>query len=216
MTIKFLGHACFLIVAADGTRIMIDPYETGAFGNALNYGPISDEADVVLVTHDHADHNYVRGVPGSPQVCRSTCVMRDIQFNVTMTYHDDAHGSKRGENAVFSFEVDGVRLCHVGDLGQPLTADHAASIGAVDVLMAPVGGTFTINAEQAWQVVETLAPRVMIPMHFKTAKTNLPIETLDGFISGRRHVERPGKSEIELAPETLGEGLRVVVLEPAN
>lgn len=216
MTIKFLGHACFLIVAADGTRIMIDPYESGAFGNALNYGLITDEADVVLVTHDHADHNYVRGVPGSPQVCRSTCMMRDIQFNVTMTYHDDSHGSKRGENAVFSFELDGVRLCHVGDLGQPLTAEQAASIGEVDVLLVPVGGTFTINAAQAWQLVEQLSPRVVVPMHFKTAKTNLPIETLDGFISDRRNVERPGKSAVELTAETLGDGLRVVVLEPAN
>lgn len=216
MIIKFLGHACFLITADDGTRIMIDPYESGAFGNALSYGPITDEADVVLVSHDHADHNYVRGVPGSPQVCRSTCMMRDIQFNVTMTYHDDAHGSKRGENAVFSFELDGIRLCHVGDLGQHLTADHVADIGEVDVLMVPVGGNFTINAEQAWQLVEQLSPRVVIPMHYKTAKTNLPIEPVDGFLAGRRNVERRGKSEIELTPETLGEDLRIVVLEPAN
>jgi len=216
MTIEFIGQACFLLTDSNGTRIIIDPYEPGAFGNALGYGRITDEADIVLVTHDHADHSFVRGVPGSPEVCRDTCEVRGIQFKAVQAFHDEFGGKKRGTTLMFTFALDGIRLCHVGDLGHGLTDEQVAAIGQVDILMVPVGGTFTIDADQAWQVAGQLDPRIVIPMHYKTAKVKLPLATLDAFISAKPDVLRPLASTFEVSADDLPQGRRIVVLEPAN
>ena len=216
MTIKFLGHACFWFQDSAGRRVIVDPYEPGAFGGAIGFGPITDPADVVLVTHDHADHNYVRGVPGSPKVCRDTCQVQGIPFRAIQAWHDEEKGQKRGSVAIFVFEMDGITLCHVGDLGTLLTDEQIAALGRVDVLMVPVGGTFTLDAQQAWELVQQIKPRVVIPMHFRTPKVSLPLAPLDPFLNGKPGVERPGSSEIVLTPETLGEGLRIIALQPAN
>lgn len=216
MTIRLLGHACFLLVDESGRRIIIDPYESGAFGNALNYAPIKQRADIVLVTHDHADHSYVRGVLGAPVVCRETREVDGITFRMTTADHDDAGGSKRGQTGMFTFELDGVSLCHVGDLGQELTAEQAASIGSVDVLMIPVGGTYTIDAAQAWRAVEKVAPRIVIPMHYKTGRTTLPLAGVGAFVAGRDCVRHAGSSSIEVTARSLPESLEVVVLDHAG
>jgi L-ascorbate metabolism protein UlaG (beta-lactamase superfamily) len=216
MTIKFVGHACFFFVDSKGNRIVIDPYETGAFGGAISYGPITEEADIVLVTHEHADHNYVRGVPGTPTVCREACAERGISFRTVQVDHDEDEGRKRGHVNAFVFELDGVSLCHLGDIGSPLTAAQVAQIGKVDVLMVPVGGTYTLDAEGAWSVIGQLRPSVVIPMHYKTARTSLPLAPLDRFINGREDVQRPGLSVLEVSPEDLGSRSGVIVLDPAN
>ena len=216
MTVKFIGHACFLFTGSSGVKIIIDPYEPGGFGGAIGYGRVTDEADVVLVTHEHADHSYVTGVPGEPVVCREACEACGITFRVVEAPHDDAEGRKRGNINMFAFELDGVRVCHAGDLGDVLTPAQVSAVGPVDVLMVPVGGTYTLSADQAWAVVQQLAPRIVIPMHYKTAKTNLPLAPLERFTNGKPHVTRTGSSTLEVNGGELGEGLRVVVLDPAN
>lgn len=216
MIIKFCGHACFVITGAAGARVVIDPYEPGAFGNALGYGPLGESADVVLITHDHADHNYIRGVGGDPAVCRDTCELAGVSFTVTAADHDDAQGRRRGHVKMFCFELDGVRLCHVGDLGAPLNPDQVAALGRVDVLLVPVGGTYTLDAAGAWQVVGQLKPRVTIPMHYLTAKTStMPLAPLDDFTRGRPGVIREGVSSIEYTAGSLPAEPVVVVLEPS-
>lgn len=223
MTIKYIGHACFLVTSDSGVRIVIDPYEPGAFGGALGYAPLTEAADIVLVTHDHADHNFVRGVLGSPRVCRQTCELDGIQFRVTTADHDEAGGHRRGTVSIFSFELDGVRLCHVGDLGVTLTQEQVASIGPVDVLMLPVGGTFTVDAQAAWQVAQQLRPGIVIPMHYKTPKVMLPLQPLEEFLRGKPNIERPNSSELTLTPQDCGSAAgtgdfapRIIVLLPAN
>lgn len=216
MTIKFIGHACFLLTSSDGFRVLTDPYEPNAFGNTLNYRPITDEADVVLVSHDHADHNYVRGVPGIPEVCRDSCRVAGMEFHATKVPHDEAGGRKRGEVAVFTFELDGLRCCHLADVGTTLTAEQVQSIGPVDVLMIPVGGTYTVDAQGAWKLIEQLKPRLVIPMHYKTPQTQLPLAPLDAFTKGRPEVERLQGHTLEVTAEGLGDGLRVVILAPSN
>ena len=121
MTIKFLGHACFLITGSTGVRIITDPYEPGGFGGQIGYGPITEEADMVLVSHDHSDHNYVQGVPGNPTIVKGSQEAEGISIKATSSSHDDTGGSQRGANRIFSLAVDGIRLCHLGDLGHPLT-----------------------------------------------------------------------------------------------
>ncbi len=216
MTIKFLGHACFLITSSSGVRIITDPYEPGGFGGQIGYGPITDAADVVLVSHDHADHNYVQGVAGNPTVVEGRQSAAGISFEVTNSFHDDTGGSQRGPNRIFTFEVDGIRLCHLGDLGHTLTKEQVNSIGSVDVLLVPVGGTFTIDAQGADQVIEQLQPSVVIPMHYKTAKVELPIAEVDNFLAGKDNVERPESSSVELSAEDIGLEQRIIVLLPAN
>lgn len=216
MTTKSLGHACFRITSSDGMRIIADPYEPGGFGGQIGYGPITDTADVVLVSHDHADHNYVQGVPGNPTVVRGSQEAAGIRFNAVSTYHDDTGGSQRGPNVIFTFEVDGIRICHLGDLGHPLTEAQVNSIGPVDVLLVPVGGTFTVDAAGADQVIGQLEPAVVIPMHYRTAKVGLPIAPVDDFLTGKDNVERRESSQVELTPADIGLTQRIIVLQPAN
>lgn len=216
MTIKFLGHACFLITSSDGVRTITDPYEPGGFGGQIGYGSITDSADVVLVSHDHADHNYVQGVPGNPTVVKGSQEVKGVTFTATSTFHDDSGGSQRGANTIFTFEVDGLRVCHLGDLGQLLTQQQVESIGAVDVLLVPVGGTFTIDAQEAEQVIAQLQPKVIIPMHYKTPKVGLPIGSVDKFLAGKDNVERLADSSLALSVEDIGPQQHIIVLEPAN
>ena len=217
MNIRFLGHACFLVTASSGTRIVFDPYEPGGFNGAIGYGPIQEPADIVVVTHDHGDHNFVAGVPGGPQVVKGPGVHSAaiILFRGIATKHDPSGGSQRGDNTVFCAEIDDVKLCHLGDLGHVLTPAQVDEIGAADVLLCPVGGTFTIDAQGATQVVAALKPRITIPMHFKTAKTALPLAPLDDFVRGKKNVKRENASEITVTRETLPQEPRIVVLDPA-
>lgn len=206
MKIKWNGHASFTITAADGTVIVTDPYDPAAYGGVLKYDQVSDQADAVLVSHEHGDHNYVKGLPGTPTVLRGSGRVGDIQVTGIDAFHDESQGAERGPNTVFAFTVDGVRVCFVGDLGHQLSGEQIGSLGPVDLLLTPVGGTFTVDAGGAVKLVRAVKPRVVIPMHFKTQKCDLPIAGPDGFLKKMTIVNRPGKSEIEVTKDNLPTG----------
>ena len=216
MTIKFLGHASFLITSEEGVRIITDPYEPGGYDGALRYGPITDEADIVTISHDHADHNYVAGVPGNPVVVTESTEVSGISFQVIGSYHDNAQGAERGPNRIFCFAVDGIRVCHLGDLGHLLSTEQASSIGDVDVLLIPVGGHFAIDAQGATRTIDQLRPAVAIPMHYKTPKVDFPIAPLDEFLADKQNVQRTDSSQMTIRADELPEIPQVIVLEPAN
>jgi len=213
MRVEWLGHACFLITASDGTRIITDPYD-----RTVGYRDIGVEADIVTVSHEHFDHNFVEGVGGSPEVVRGPGrrTVKGIEFVGVETFHDTSGGAQRGRNTAFLFEVDGVRICHLGDLGHVLSKEQAEKLGEVDLLLVPVGGTFTIGPKEAWEVVGQLKPKVVIPMHFKTPAVNLPISPVEEFVSGRPNVKRVGRAEVELTKESLPHETEVWVLEPSR
>lgn len=214
MKIKWYGHASFLITADSGTKIITDPYEPGGYDGAISYGSPPDEADIVVVSHDHPDHNYVQGLKGSPQVVKGSGshTVSGIVFRGISTYHDTSGGKDRGESTIFCFTVDAIRLCHLGDLGHPLNPKDIEEIGKVDVLMIPVGGYFTIDAEVATAVMGSLKPRLVIPMHFKTEKCDFPITSVDDFIGGKDNVTRLSTSEVELSKDTLPDSTEIQVL----
>jgi len=215
MKIKWLGHSSFLITSRAGVSILTDPYKSGSYEGAVGYGKITDAADIVLVSHDHDDHNSVESVPGSPVVLKGPGEheSKGIKFRGVETYHDKSQGKERGKNTVFVFDVDGVKVCHLGDLGHTVGKETCSKIGKVDVLLVPVGGFFTIDAAEATAVAEALDPRIVIPMHFKTEKLGFPIAGVDGFLKGKQSVKRQGSAEIELAGV---EGERqIVVLDHA-
>jgi len=218
MKIKWLGHSAFLITAEDGTRVLMDPYESGAYGGGIGYGPIQESADIVTVSHDqHEDHNYVKASAGNPVVVNTAGKEQVKGFHITRvpTFHDNSQGKERGKNLVICLEKDGMRICHLGDLGHVLSPAQVKEIGAVDIVLIPVGGTFTIDPKEATEVVTLLKPKVVIPMHYKTPKCGFPLAGVDEFTEGKERVRHQGSSENVLKKDTLPDTTEIVVLDHA-
>jgi L-ascorbate metabolism protein UlaG (beta-lactamase superfamily) len=142
MKIKWYGHAAFLLTTDAGTRIIIDPYQSGAFDGALSYGKITDEADLVLVSHEHDDHNYTADIKGAFRTVKEegTFEGKGVSITAISSFHDTSKGAERGENLIFVVEAEGVRVAHLGDLGHELDGQTLGRIGKIDVLLVPVGG----------------------------------------------------------------------------
>jgi L-ascorbate metabolism protein UlaG (beta-lactamase superfamily) len=178
--VQWYGQSAFLL---DGDAVVfIDPF--GAMGDGLaarglefRYPPIEGvRADLLLVTHDHPDHNAVELIDGEPVVLSSTSGRFESPIGEVVgiaSEHDDVAGTARGSNVIFCFSLGGHRICHMGDFGQPaLRPEQRAAIGAVDVLFLPVGGGPTIGGEPAAALVRELSPRLVIPMHYRTPQVN--------------------------------------------
>jgi L-ascorbate metabolism protein UlaG (beta-lactamase superfamily) len=207
MEIEWLGQSAFRL-AAEGTTIVVDPLgdvaELAARGGLkLEYPPIEGvSADLVLVTHEHADHNGVDRIEGDPVVVRSTAGRFDSPAGEVVAIaseHDDVAGTKRGPNTIFAFELGGVRVAHFGDFGQrALRDEQAAALGALDLLLVPIGGGPTLDAEQAAQVVERLRPRWIVPMHYRTHRVDW-LEPPDDFLERMANVLRLPSPEFDTA-----------------
>ena len=180
MNIEWLGHSCFKLTESTGTTIVADPYDKSIVG----FDMAAASADVVTCSHQHKDHNAVVNVQGSPMVL-SDCgfwEIKGVDISSMHSYHDDKGGKKRGENCIFKYRMDGVDLCHMGDIGEECTVRLAEGIGSVNVLMIPVGGNYTIDAAQAKEYVDFIMPDIVIPMHFKTPSSEVDIDKLDEFL----------------------------------
>ena len=156
MTITWCGHACFLLESGCGS-IVFDPY---APGKVPGWKLPALRADLVVCSHGHDDHNYAAGI--APTGGAFTGKILQIP-----TFHDDQGGALRGENTITLVEADGLRAVHMGDIGCPLTTEQIASLGHVDVLMIPVGGHYTVDAAQAWEITKALGAAIVIPMHYR-------------------------------------------------
>jgi L-ascorbate metabolism protein UlaG (beta-lactamase superfamily) len=156
-------------------------------------------------------------VKGGPEVIRGQgdFQIRDIRITGVATFHDAFGGSKRGPNTVFVIAGDGVRVAHMGDLGHVLTDEQVERIGPVDVLLAPVGGYYTIDADDAQRVVDQLGARIVIPMHYRNDKCDFPIAGVDEFARGKPNVARPGGAVLEVSKQSLPLQPEIVVLEPS-
>ncbi|MGB9741856.1 MAG: MBL fold metallo-hydrolase [bacterium] len=217
MKIKWLGHSAFLLTAADGTKIITDPYVPGAYDGAVSYDRITERADAATVSHEHADHNGADLLPGKPRALKGTgpFTVGTVQITGIDTYHDPHQGQDRGKNTLFIFEIDRLRLVHCGDLGHLLTETTLQALGRVDVLLVPVGGLFTIDAPAAVQLIGQLKPKLVIPMHFKTHKLGFQIARVDEFARIAPRVRRIGKPEVEITAENLPPETETWILEPA-
>jgi len=211
MKIKWLGHATFLITSESGIKIITDPY---APAEKLHYGEIKESADIVTVSHDHFDHSNVAAVLGNPTMVKDTTEVKGIHFKGIPTYHDKTQGKNRGTNTIFCFEVDGVKVCHLGDLGHKLMDKQMAGVGKVDILLVPVGGFYTIDATVASQVCDQLKPRVIIPMHFKNSKCDFPISDVDEFLRGKKDISRLDASEADFKSGEIPANTQIIVLKP--
>ncbi len=213
MKVKYLGHSAFLITSDSGIKIITDPY---APDPELRYSNIGESADIATVSHEHSDHNNIAAVGSNPQVVRATTEVKGIKFRAISTFHDNSQGSQRGNNTVISFEVSGIKICHLGDLGHLLSTQQVAEIGAVDILFIPVGGNYTINATVATQICDQLKPKVIIPMHYKTDKCDYPIAGVDEFLQGKENVTRLDTSEVEFRSGQLPAKTQIIVPKSAR
>jgi L-ascorbate metabolism protein UlaG (beta-lactamase superfamily) len=210
--IRWYGQSAFLL--SGDKRVFIDPFgELGeaahARGIEFSYPPIDAEADVLLVTHEHADHNEVESIRGEPVVFRSAGRFESPIGEIVgiASEHDDAAGTVRGANTIFRFSLDGLRVCHLGDFGQPaLRPEQREAIGEVDILFVPAGGGPTIGGEPAAAVVRAIGPRIVVPMHYRTSRVNF-LDPPEAFLAalGMPVTEAPS-SEIDV------DGLEGVVL----
>lgn len=220
--LQWLGQSGFLLTSSRGSKVLLDPPSAGT-GYAI--APIAG-VDAVLISHEHSDHNDVGMAAGNPLILRGLTStgwntidqkVKDIRiYSVSPAnpiYHDSQQGAQRGRNTIFVLEVDGLRLAHLGDLGHVLTPEIARATGALDVVLLPVGGSYTIDAAAATQVVGQLSPRAVIPMHYKTAKmrADWPGVGVEPFLEGKR-VERVNSAVIRLSPPTLPAQTTVMVL----
>jgi len=210
MKIRFLGHACFLIISDTGTRIITDPYHTG---EEFTLTEIKESADIVTVSHEHSDHNNIEAVQGNPRVVKGSDRVNGIEITAIHSYHDDVEGKERGGNLIFTFKVDGITLCHLGDLGHQLNEGQLSYLGEVDILLIPVGGGFTIDAAAAEKVCEDIGAKVIIPMHYKTA--GLPfLADIGDFLQDKKNVTMTSDSMVEFTRNNLPERPQIIVLKP--
>jgi L-ascorbate metabolism protein UlaG (beta-lactamase superfamily) len=219
MRVEWYGQSAFLLTGTEQT-VFIDPF--GDLGAAIaahamtfDYPPIAGaSADLLLITHEHMDHNAAEAIDGDPPVLRSTAGRLASPIGEVLAIaseHDGAAGTERGPNTIFVFSLDGLRVAHLGDLGQPLLRpEQVAAIGAVDLAFVPVGGGPTLDAEQAAAVVETLKPRWVVPMHYRTPRISF-LETADAFLDLIGEVHELPTSSFETADLPAAGGPTVVV-----
>jgi L-ascorbate metabolism protein UlaG (beta-lactamase superfamily) len=185
MKIRWYGQSAFSL-EENGTTVFVDPFgdmsAAAARGLQFDYPAIEGvRADLLLVTHEHGDHNGVGAIGGDPRTIRSTAGTFDDVVGIA-SEHDDVAGTRRGPNTIFRFELGGAAICHLGDFGQPaLRAEQRAAIGEIDILFVPVGGGPTVGGEQSAQIVRELAPRLVVPMHYRTERLNF-LDPPDAFL----------------------------------
>lgn len=217
MKIKWLGHASFLISSGKGVKILTDPYEAG-FRGIINYAPLSEQAaDIVTVSHQHGDHNCVSAVKGNPAVVQGPGAHQahGIEFKGVPSFHDKTAGKERGANTLFCFAVDGLHLCHLGDLGHNLSQDTLKELGQVDILMCPIGGpTATLELDEVLDIYKRLKPRVAIAMHFHTDKCTFPKYGAEDLLKLTPAARRVNATEVEFIQESLPSG-QILILDHA-
>jgi L-ascorbate metabolism protein UlaG (beta-lactamase superfamily) len=200
LQIRWHGHACFEIT--NDLTLVTDPHD----GKSIGIPAPNVSGDIILVSHDHYDHNSVKSVEkeGSKIVLDGKKrVISNIEIFGVDSFHDEAQGAKRGNNIMYKFNVDEIKFCHLGDLGHDIDDDAVNKIGEVDILFVPIGGTFTVDDKQAWDVINKIKPRIIVPMHYKIGGLSLPIAGIDSFLEQAKHKVIHVGNEIDIEKDDL-------------
>ena len=210
MNIYWLGQASYIIETDSKKKLVIDP-----FNDKIGYTPFKGSADLVTISHDHYDHNFLEFIENNPPVVRTAtnynadfCTVEGIK-----AFHDDKNGAERGENIIFKYNIDGITLCHLGDLGHELDKETLNKIGKVDILFIPVGEVYTFNVESAANVVKAINPKYIVPMHFKTEYLNIPLEKVDKFLSVMKNYSNERVPYISMNKDTLKDENKILVMD---
>lgn len=214
MNITYLGHSSFLLKNSNG-NVLTDPYDSAKMGRKFP----KIEADIITISHEHDDHNARNAVEGQPLIIDipGEYEKHDIRISGFETYHDKQQGQERGKNTIFKIEMDDVSILHCGDLGHILTSELIDEIDGADIVLIPVGGYYTIDADEARQVVEKLEPSIIIPMHYKAADMNPEIMNnlapVEDFLAKIGVTEPERMKTLSIKKADLGEDTRIIVLE---
>lgn len=210
MKIEYLGHSSFKLTESTGTSVVCDPYDS-----AVGFEMDKVSADAVTVSHGHYDHNNIKAVTGDPIILDKECSydLPGVQIDAIKSFHDRQRGKLRGENLIFKFRMDGIDVCHLGDLGEDCSSELIDLLLPVNVLLIPVGGTYTITAEMAKEYVDRIMPDIVIPMHYKSKDCKLDIDKVDEFTSlfDEDCVEDLDGSELELMRSDFDGETKVIV-----
>ena len=208
MEIKWLGHSCFVIKGKE-KAVITDPYHPD-----LGYSLGEPEADIVTLSHLHPGHSYAEGVANNPKQIKvpGEYEIGGVFITGIATFHDTEGGKTRGKNTVYSIEMDGMTLCHLGDLGHPLRPEMVDELGVIDILFLPVGEVSTIPVSIAVETVKELNPHIAIPMHYKTNVVARNLEPVDKFLKEMGIREAEPRSKLSVSESSLPSGTQVVVL----
>jgi L-ascorbate metabolism protein UlaG (beta-lactamase superfamily) len=218
MDISYLGHSAFKLRGKDAS-VVTDPFDKKMVGFAMP----QVSADVVTVSHNHPDHNAVSQVSGTARRKEPYVITAPGEYEASGigvfgwgSVHDASGGSERGKNTIYSIIVDGVRTVHLGDLGEVVSDAQIDGLGAVDVLLLPVGGVFTIDSKQAMSVIEKLAPSIVIPMHYKTDEHGPEFSAMSGveeFLQAMGISELEPQDKFKVTADSLPEQTTVVLMK---
>lgn len=211
MDIYWYGQALFRIKGKTAS-VVVDPYDADFVGLKA---PKMEEADIVLVTHQHRDHNYTSLVSGPSMVFSGPgeYEVKGAVITGISSFHDNSKGQERGLNTIYQIFMEGLNVVHLGDLGQDkLTEEQILAIGQTDILMIPVGGTYTINSKQAAEIVSQLEPKIIIPMHYGIPELKFPLEEVDKFLKEMGAEEVVPQPKLSITKDKLPDEPTVVVL----
>lgn len=208
MRITWFGHACFLIETGD-VRILTDPFDS-----SVGYKVPNVLVDIITESHQHFDHNAHHLIKGKFELFKDPGVyqFKGVKITGIKTFHDSESGAKRGQNTVFVFDTGNFRIAHLGDLGHVLNQAQIDQIKPVDVLMLPVGGTFTTGPADAKKVLDQINPHVAIPMHFKTRYIRFDIAPVEEFTKLCENVKYVGSNILEVDEQIKNHSRLVCVL----
>jgi len=202
LQIRWHGHSCFEIT--NEVTLVTDPHD----GKSIGIHAPNVTGDIILVSHDHYDHNSVKSVEKEGSKVITDTRKRNIS-NVEIkgieSFHDECCGEKRGSNIIYKFTMENITFCHMGDLGHDLDEDTVQKIGDVDILFIPIGGTFTLDAKQAWRIIKKVKPRIAVPMHYKIGGLSLPITGIEPFLEESKYEILKVGNEIDIEKEDLPE-----------
>ncbi|MFC1865533.1 MBL fold metallo-hydrolase [Chloroflexota bacterium] len=209
MEISWLGHSCFRLKGKQATLIT-DPYPP-----ELGYPPLKQTSNVITLSHRHPDHSFSQGIVGNPRAVSGPgeYEISDMLIIGVASFHDNEKGGTRGKNTIYLIEMDEVSICHLGDLGHVLSDNQVEELGNIDVLLIPVGGISTINAQMAAEIVRHLAPKIVIPMHYKTEAVNQELEPVDRFLKEIGIHDITPQPKLSVTKANLPLTMQVVLLE---
>ena len=209
MDIIWLGYSCFRIKGKEVT-IITDPYPPG-----MGYSLGRPQANIVTVSHLHPGHSYTQAVSGDYKVIKGPgeYELKETFITGIASWHDNDKGEKLGKNTIYVLEMDGLTLCHLGDLGHQLSSELTEDVGDIDVLFLPVGGVSTIGGSMAAEIVRRLTPKVAIPMHYKTSTLKKDLEPVDKFLKEMGIKEIASQPKLSVSRTNVPASTQVVVLE---
>lgn len=164
MVITWYGQSCFKIQSGE-TVIFTDP-----FSKEIGLTPPRGQANIVTVSHSHSDHNNYDSLSGEPLIIQGPgeYEFKGVNIKGILSFHDNQEGKERGINTMYVIDMENIKICHLGDLGQKkLNEEQLERLNGVDILMIPVGGNSTVDGEEAAEIINQIEPRIVIPMHYK-------------------------------------------------